>query len=52
MKAQKFITKHEAQQYTKEARANGLNFSTYKFATKRKYQYFSGTWYDWLAVIS
>jgi len=30
----------------------GKNVSIYKFATKRKYQYFVGSWWEWLAKIS
>jgi len=30
----------------------GKNASIYKFATKRKYQYFVGNWWEWLAQIS
>ncbi len=52
MKAQKFQTKKEARKHTEEARKKGLDFSTKKFATKRKFQFFSGNHWQWLEAIS
>ena len=52
MKAKKFETLKEARAHTKEANEQGLNFSTHKFSGKRKLQFFSGNWWDWLSAIS
>ena len=53
LKPKKFETLKDARKWTKMARERGQDFETRKFAgKKRKYQYFSGEWWDWLFVIS
>lgn len=52
MKAEKFQTLKEAREHTQKAREMGLSFETHKFATKRKFKFFSGTNSDWLLAIS
>lgn len=49
MKAQ---TKRQANAIKKQLQAKGKNVDVYKFATKRKYQFFVGTWNQWLLQIS
>lgn len=50
---QKAQTKREANKMKAKMFAEGkTNVDVYKFATKRKWQYFIGGWWEWLAQIS
>jgi hypothetical protein len=48
----KLQTKREAIKAKKEFLDKGKSVNIYKFAEKRKYQYFVGTWWEWLSKIS
>ena len=52
MNAKRFQTKKEANNHTEIAKSKGLQFNTHKFAGKRKFQFFSGGWWDWMTAIS
>jgi len=45
-------TRKEANKIKKKLIENGKSVSVYKFANKRKNQFFIGNWWDWLAKIS
>lgn len=46
-------TKKQANTAKKDLLAKGkTGVGVYKFATKRKNQFFVGTWWEWLAAIS
>lgn len=48
-------TKKDAIKIKKELLTNSKiekNINIYKFSTKRKYQFFIGTWWEWLTKIS
>ncbi len=49
MKAQ---NRKEANQLKKKLIAQGKQVQVYKFASKRKFQFFVGNWWEWLAQIS
>lgn len=51
----KVESRKEANKIKKELLAKAKDsqqISVYKFATKRKFQFFVGTWWEWLSVIS